>query len=195
MDDYEFAEGPEPAHEFEQELRGLVIINYEFALKGIAKSEDDSISPEDDAGFVSLIVNEHEDLRTAARNLALVGLVTRFQHWIIYLANLCRTEQMHGRSLMKELKDLHDKFPEVTNELEFFEELVNVRDSIVHADSRADWMHQYERHVAPKYRLGDRVEFTEAHLTQAIQKAIYTIGWYENYVTASRPSGLIFPKS
>src|SRR5271168_3561217 len=109
MDDYEFAEGPEPAQEFEVELRRLVIINYEFALKGIAQSEDDSISPEDDQGFANLIRNEHDDWRVAARNLALVGLVTRFHHWLIYLANLSRTEQMHSVGLIKELKFLHER--------------------------------------------------------------------------------------
>lgn len=100
-----------------------------------------------------------------------------------------------GRGLILELKFLNQKYPQVTNEIEFFEKLVMVRDSTIHADSKAEWIFGgKQRIVASKYRKGDRVEFTEAHLAEAIQKAVSTIGSYEHCVETTNPPTVIFPK-
>jgi hypothetical protein len=82
----------EAPHEFEVELNCLVITNHKLTMRGIDRIEneemaavEESFEDEMDYDMVSSIRNAHsqfyDDLRVAARNLTLVGLITRLQHW------------------------------------------------------------------------------------------------------------------
>src|SRR6266513_692441 len=82
----------EVAHEFEIDLNCVVITNHRLTLEGIDNAEEKDLAEfqEDIAvedyetigSTVSYLQRFYEDLRRAAHLLALVGLVTRFQHWI-----------------------------------------------------------------------------------------------------------------
>jgi hypothetical protein len=95
-DDIEGLETVDLPHPFETELFCLVTANHQIALDGIAQQEEKMVShleqslQGENADVVSSIVSGHqnfyEDLRRALRNFSLVGVVTRFDHWISRLA-------------------------------------------------------------------------------------------------------------
>jgi hypothetical protein len=80
------------AHDFEIELHMLVTANHEFTISAIDRDEDGELSKIDDEFHVESdeviysirgqLQNTYDDFRRAARLLALVGLVTRLQHWV-----------------------------------------------------------------------------------------------------------------
>jgi hypothetical protein len=82
----------EVAHQFEIDLTTLVVLNHQLTVDGIATLEQREIAQtkEDLAGEDPEVLDSqvrfqewfYSDLRIDARNLALVGLITRFQHWI-----------------------------------------------------------------------------------------------------------------
>ena len=110
------------------------------------------------------------EMRRAANHLAVVGLVTRLEHWI---ARFVRLKQLPVSSLCKDLKVLNDSLREVGPvPVAFFKELVTARDSVIHADSKAKWQHKRTREVAKHYRNGGELEVTEDQLKDAIVKAI-----------------------
>jgi hypothetical protein len=185
-------------HDFEIDLNCVVVANYGFTLEAIDRSEDQELSKIDEGfghegreivnSIMSHQQNFYEDLRQAVRRLALVALVTRLQHWI-------------GR-FVKQLK-VNPGRPNLANQLEalnktlgvgpvpvlFFEELVTVRDSIIHADSRTEWTYQrIPRRVSYQYSnpYGD-VELSDEQLKDAIQKAIQQVKWYDQKASTVGP--------
>jgi hypothetical protein len=198
MVEYEFEEHEVP-HEFEIDVRRVVLINHELLLQGIDRAEDEEVekfdmSKEDERSLVGWIGRQHDEFRIAANNLALVGLITRFNHWLTHLANRIRDDKdkSFDRSIAKELKFLNGEFKGTPIKPTVFKELVDVRDSIIHADSKASWTYNGDpRQVAPRFTHLGEVRFTEADLHEAFQNALLAVTWYEHQVeqweSAERP--------
>jgi hypothetical protein len=66
----------------------------------------------------------------------------------------------------------------------FFEDLATARDSIIHADSRAEWKHNGSlRKVADHYRNAyEDMDLSEEQLKDAIQKATQQVKWYDEKI-------------
>jgi hypothetical protein len=94
LDDLDFTndEIVEVAHEFAVDLNCVVVANHRFMLEGITRAEDEEVQQWQEAlaledsqialSQISHVQSRYEELRKAANRLALVGLVTRLQHWI-----------------------------------------------------------------------------------------------------------------
>lgn len=184
----------EIAHEFEVDLNSVVVVNHRFALDGIDRAENEVIKqreeelahddPEALASALSHIEWGFEGLRKASRQLALVGVVTRLQHWIsiaLLDKRLCgKPEEKSDSMLINQLAFLNELLGCGPVPISFFEELVNVRDSIIHADSKAKWKHGRDRKVADQYtNPWGCVEFAEEDLQEAIDNSIRQVVWYD----------------
>ena len=189
MEEYEF-EAQEIPHEFEIDVRRVVLINHELVLQGIDRAETEEVEKfdltnEDQGAVVSWIESKHDEFRQAANNLALVGLITRFHHWLTHLANRIRDDkdESFDRSIAQELGFLNSKFKGTPIKPSVFKGLVDVRDSIIHADSKASWKHDgRHRQIDPKFTHLDEVRFTEADLHEAFRNALLAVTWYEHQV-------------
>ena len=184
----------EESHPFEIELNVLVKVNHQLTVEGITKLEEDEIARTrdslglEDPDLVDSQVRWQQsfyvEMRRAANHLAVVGLVTRLEHWI---ARFVRLNQLPVSSLCKNIKVLNDSLHEVGPVKEsFFKDLVTVRDSVIHADSKAKWQHKRTREVAKHYRNGGELEVTEDQLKDAISKAIEQVKWYDEKFTQAR---------
>ena len=71
--------------------------------------------------------------------------------------------------------------------VQFFGELVTLRDSIIHNDSQAEWVHNgKQRKVADRYRKYDRIELTDEQLKEAIEKCVQQVKWYDERIAVTR---------
>lgn len=198
-------------HAFETDLHCVVVANYALTLEGIDRSEEEELAKSDKdfahedfetvRSMTAPLQNFYDGLRQAARRLALVALVTRLQHWIGGFAKQmkaipCKTKHTgYNSTLANQIGALNKilgigPIPEI-----FFEDLATARDSIIHADSRAEWKHNGSlRKVADHYRTpyGD-VDLSEEQLKDAIQKAIQQVKWYDEKMYAAVPL-IMFPK-
>jgi len=177
-------------HPFEEEVDCLVRTNHTFVMTNISRLEKENIAmrekatdcPElgSDLAETRAIAN---DLRRAANALALVGLVTRLNHWVSIFVEEITNETAKNRGLVTNLKRLNDQTGSGPVSIEFFDNLVTVRDSIVHADSQIEWTHQgRKRQVSEQYAnttSGD-IEFTETHLQEAMENSIKQVKWYDD---------------
>jgi hypothetical protein len=192
-------EPQEIAHDFEIDLNCVVVANHNLTLEAIDRDEDEELAKIEQASILEdyeiarsitgTLQNFYDDLRLAARRLAVVGLVTRFQHWIIRFVQRRKLglEKSEKPKLVKQLNALDKDLGMGPVCVEFFENLVGVRDSVIHGDSRAEWEHNGRvRKVAEEYRnpYGD-VEITEEQLKEAIEKAIQQVKWYEERLSAA----------
>jgi hypothetical protein len=190
--DESLSEVIEDAHEFAVDLNYLVIANHKFTMEGIKRAEDealtglqDSLKYETDRDIVSSIIcheeNFFDNLRVAARNLAVVGLVTRLQHWAGAYARRIDPTREAGQSVQKELSFLNSQLGAPPIETSFFLKLAEVRHSVIHADSQPRWTHLGKaRSVDPRYAPnGYRVEVEDEYLEDAVAKAITQIKWYD----------------
>jgi hypothetical protein len=192
-------EGLQPveiAHEFDIDLDTLVVRNHTFTMKGIDKEEEES-SGEIETDLVgeyydvlsSQLAWEHtfyDGLRRAARNIAIVGLVTRFDHWIGRFTNrlppeMRRQSQVSPSALINRLHDLNSYLGPGPLPVGHFEELVTARDSVIHNDSRIEWDHRGKPHrVSERYiNACDELEFSEEQLAKAIEEVKTQVKWYE----------------
>jgi uncharacterized protein YjbI with pentapeptide repeats len=161
-----------------------------LVLESIDRAEAEEVAKldltdENQRGVATWIERQHDEFRRAANNLALVGLVTRFHHWLTFLANRIRDDKHKSfdRSIAKELRFLNSKFKNAPVEEAVFEKLVDVRDSIIHANSQASWKFRgTPRQIDPKFSRLDEVNFTGADLREAFQNALLAVGWYEHQV-------------
>ena len=188
----------EIAHDFEIDLNCVVVANHALTLEGIDRAEDieltkiqEGFAHEDYETVRSItghLQNFYEDLRQAANRLALVGLVTRLQHWTdrFVIQTKVKSERVYDSLLANEIAALN-KFlgvgpiPEM-----FFQDLVTARDSIIHADSKAEWLyHGSLRKVADHHRNGFDVEITKEQLADAVQKAAQQVKWYDEKMHAT----------
>ncbi len=196
------------SHPFEIEINLLVRVNHELTIAAIGQLEEDGIAEyrknfADEPDIGDSLIRDHEvfcdDLRKAANHLAAVGLVTRFQHWIEKLAKKAgwKPPKKYDRpKIVYQLEHLNDK---VVGEgsgvpVEFFENLITARDSVIHNDAKATWEYQGRtREIASCYRnfAGEHgeLEMTEAHLGEAVEKAIAQVKWYtSNLPEKDRPT-------
>lgn len=155
-------------HEFEEDLTQLVIANHQFTLEGINRFEEESVDY-DMPGFF-------EDLRAAANNLAVVALIIRLDHW---LRKCAATLKIQGGNIMEMLKRLNQRLDDGPVPIAFFQDLVNVRDCVVHGDSKATWSNRDQR-VSRRY-VNDygRVALNEEQVKEAITKTIQQVQWYD----------------
>jgi hypothetical protein len=172
----------EVAHPFEVEINVLVKLNHQLTLEGIAKQEEDEIAETEesleleDRDLVDSQIrwqqNFYAELRKAANHLAVVGLVTRFQHWIENFVKQSRASpsRAHKCKLRNQLEALNKSLGVGPVRVAFFEDLVNARDSVIHGDSKAKWEFNGTREVAAHYRSGSGLEITEVQLSEAIEK-------------------------
>src|SRR5438552_7891567 len=190
----------EVAHEFAVDLNCRVVTNNSFTLEGITRAEDEEIrnwqlaleDPKAASSAIGHARTEFDNLRKAANHLALVGLVTRLQHWIgRFLRKHRLTPERHKRPdgsrdslLISQLKILNKTLgDEGPVSISDFEELVDVRDSIIHGDAQAEWTDDRDkrnRKVADEYRnaYGD-VELSESQVKVAVEKSIRQVAWYD----------------
>jgi len=187
-------------HAFETDLHCVVVANYTLTLEGIDRSEEEELAKIDKdfaredfetvRSMTSDLQNFYDDLRQAARRLALVGLVTRLQHWIGGFAKQmkatpCKAKQTgYNSTVANQIAALNKLLgigpvPEM-----FFEDLATARDSIIHADSRAEWKHNGSlRKVADHYRNAyEDMDLSEEQLKDAIQKATQQVKWYDEKI-------------
>ena len=188
----------EMSHEFEVDLTCLVIANHKITMEGIAHAEDEelanlqeSLKDETDREMVWSIVsyqrNFYDDLRVAARNLAVVVLVTRLQRWAGAYARRIDPKREAGQPIDKELNFLNGKLgPPPNDATQFFFDLAEVRHSVIHADSQPQWSFKGKtRSVDQRYvPNGYRVEVDDEGLRDAIAKAIAQIKWYDEKFAA-----------
>jgi hypothetical protein len=189
-------EPQEIAHDFEIDLHMLVRANHEFTITAIDREEDEELAKIDSdfhaenyeivRSIRGQLQNTYEDLRRAARLLALVGLVTRLDHWISRFArwrNLTGLKQSKPREpkLVTQLNALNQDLGNGPVPVDFFEKIVTLRDSVIHGDSQTEWG---GRKVAEEYRSAQGADLTEEQLQEAIQQSIAQVKYYDERIQA-----------
>jgi hypothetical protein len=185
----------EVPHWFEIELNVLVKVNHRLTIEGIARLESEEIAKirkdleREDRELVDGHIRFREaysdEMRRAAHLLALVGLVTRFQHRIKKWLKDGKITVSKGResSLIKRLRALNDALGDPGPvPVQYFEDLLTARDSAIHGDSQAYWRDDRSdemREVATHYRNGSELEVSEEHLSEAFAKTIAQVKWYD----------------
>jgi hypothetical protein len=178
-------------HPFEEEVEWLVRTNHQLLCERLIRIEEEEVSrlskqdaDESEIGSeIAFTRSNSAELRKEANSLSLVALVTRFQHWVRILVGDLRgnTPKTFGlKNHLEALKELGDGCPVP---VEYFYELETVRDSIIHADSDAEWMRGAKRRrVVDKYLdTGlEHVELTEAHILEAIENSIKQVRFYQD---------------
>jgi len=194
-------EPQEIPHEFEIDLNCIVVTNHALTLEGINRSEDEELAKIEEGfahedfetvrSITGYLQNFYEDLRQAAHRLALVGLITRLQHWVERFAEQTnvKKDKIRDSLLANQIEALNKLLGPGPTPVSFFQDLVTVRDSIIHADSKAEWEHNGKpRRVANHYRNAFDVELNEEHLKEAVQKTTEQVKWYDEKINASRIS-------
>jgi hypothetical protein len=189
----------EVAHSFEIDLRTVVVVNHQMTIDGIGSLEQREIAQtrekfaaEDPEVLDSLVRFQewfYSDLRIAANHLALVGLITRFQHWIEkFTQELCITPTRNDdAALIGHLKALNRTLSQGPIPVAFFEDLITARDSVIHRDAKTQWTYKKKkRTVATHYCNGSKLEITEDQLKDAITKAIEQVMWYDEKIAPRR---------
>jgi hypothetical protein len=95
--------------------------------------------------------------------------------------------------LVRQLGDLNKYLGVGPEPVEFFAALVDVRDSVIHADSRAQWEYEKRdsvelRQVEKRYvrETGDELDLSENDLKEAVEKTKAQIIWYDERLRAMR---------
>ena len=129
-------------YEFKIDINTLVTVNHKITLEGISLSEQEEIatfhSDDEDERRSHRREQENfsEDLRRAANHLALVGLITRFQHWINkFVQELPSATKANHLSVARGIDVLNKALGVGPVSEKEFSELVDVRDSIIHQNS------------------------------------------------------------
>jgi hypothetical protein len=185
-------------HPFEEELGWLVRTNHTLVLESISRIEREEIALEN---LDPIETHTYSDeLRRAANNLALVALVTRLHHWVsVFVEELPKhnTKQKSAKEigLVKNLTTLNAAFARTESSpipMDFFENLVTARDAIIHADAKSEWTYRGEkRQVSERYAntVSGEVDFTEAHLQEAIENSVRQVKWYDDRLDALQGQG------
>jgi len=188
----------EESHEFEVDIACVVIANHGYALEGIQRAEEQHIANvrhslvEEDWDFVNPEIRHaetfYEGLRRSANRLAVVGLVTRLQHWTSRFAKrakIGKPARIHQSQLLNQMEALNKLLGHQIVAVTFFRELVDVRDSVVHANSQAEWEYPEgcNRQVAQHHRSPwSEVEFSAEQLKEAVAKTIQQVKWYDENI-------------
>lgn len=184
-------------HPFEEELGWLVSTNHRLVMENISRIEEEADGTADHMDLAEIHAYSDE-LRRAANNLALVGLVTRLHHWLSIFVEELTNKNARDNSLVKNLTRLNERIGEGPISIGFFENLVTVRDSIIHADTKIEWEFSGKKtgkKTGKKRRVVDRyanvslgeIEFTQAHLQEAIEKSTKQVKWYDERLDALNP--------
>jgi hypothetical protein len=163
-------EPQEIAHDFEIDLHMLVTANHEFTIAAIDREEDEELSKIDGEfhlesheviySIKGQLQNTYDDFRRAARLLALVGLVTRLQHWISRFAQrrkLTSVKQSKPREpkLVTQLNALNRDLGDGPVSVDFFEKIVTLRDAVIHGDSQMEWGGTTQRGNSKSHRASE----------------------------------------
>ena len=183
------------AHPFEVDLNCLVILNHTFTLQSIEHAEDtdsddlhESLAGEDSEVIGSALrwsTIFYENLRRAARNMAVVGLVTRLEHWTEKFTQQAKVSKQseHRSTLIRKLGDLNNYLGAEHVPIIFFVGLVDARDSVIHADSKAEWEHKGTRAVRKDYTNAyGELDVSENHLQEAIENVTKQVKWYDEQI-------------
>ncbi len=198
LNDLNFPDFPvQVAHEFEVDLNCVVAANHRFALDAIDRTEQDEIGRlqeelSDDSDTLSSALGhlafEFEMLRQASRQLAMVGVITRLQHWIqtfVIVGDLDgRPQKCSDSKLVSQLEFLNNSLGCGPIETSVFENLVNIRDSIIHHDSQVKWNYNgKDKEIASDFTNHQGcLEIKEEQLEEAIRGSIRQITWYDEHL-------------
>lgn len=184
-------------HLFELDLDHMAVMNLRFTLDGIGDLEKElakNIDPahEEDVRLRSKWNQSFcNDLRLTAYRMAVVTLVTRFQHWISMLVKAAQITVSKKRNdpstLMVQLEALNQALGDGPIPFRLFDELEEIRNSVIHADSKAEWesMPGKYRKVADAFKNANgEVEIREDQLQAAVSAMIVQVGWYEGKIAA-----------
>jgi hypothetical protein len=183
-------------HPFEEEVESLLRANHFLLFGSIADNERKGEAairenPEaEEPEFVHADISDMHDffneLRSAATNLTLVGLVTRLQHWISIFVEELTKENAKDRGLTSNLKTLNKETGSGLVPIEFFQGLSKVRNSIVHADSEVEWNYLDKKQRVPERYINStgQLDFKEADLDEAMKNSITQVKWYDDRLEA-----------
>jgi hypothetical protein len=194
FDPQAFDDSFEIPHDFEIDLHILVRQNHQFLMEKIDQDEDQElakltdIDPDDARHSMETSLSYfYDDLRRAAHNQTIVALVTRLSVWIGRLyKKVAKGKQQNG--LWLQLPELENVLGTGPTPIQFFLELVTVRDSVIHNNSESKWEYNGKpRAVAPQYvNSRDVVELTQEQVEDAIKKCIEQVRWYDEKLRANR---------
>ena len=197
-------------HPFEEDVQFLVKTTYDLLCENIARREEEEITeaekiedPRDAGAERQWVKSNADELRQEARSIAVVTLVTRFQHWLrVFVKELTEKEPPNG--VESNLRTLSEKLGKGPVPAECFCELETVRDSIIHADSSVEWMRGSQQRRVPlkyrevsvegllKFKLTEeqlreirenamaQINLTDEHIQEAMARSIQQIKWYED---------------
>ena len=177
-------------HAFAVDLNLSVVTSYRYALERIIAAEEDELdyvsaqfAGEDHEVLLAALSGTRrnfDELREAASRLALVGSVTRFGHW---LEKLAKKVPARSSAITYNLKALENEVGRGPESASYFKQLVDVRDSIIHANAAATWTYNHERSVAARYRNPyGTIEFSEKDFEEAVSKMVSQISWYDEQI-------------
>lgn len=184
-------------HEFEVELNLVIVTNHRFTMEQIntAEHEDqDELYSEfrskADAQVLGSALSHSQifyaDLRQAANRLALVGAVTRLGDRVAMLVRDTESNLLDKKtdtSLISQLIHLDSMFKGGPDLGQYFKDLVDVRDSIIHANSKAEWHHKRERSIVDRYKNAyGSINFSNEDLGEAITKMVQQVSWYDEQI-------------
>jgi hypothetical protein len=179
---------------FEMDIDQMALMNLNSALIGIDSLENDLLKAteredEETARNIERDTKFYcEELRLNAYRMAVVMLVTRFQNWIGMLvkgAQITVTKKRNDPSmLVLQLQALNKKLGDGPVPVHFFDELEEVRNSVIHADLAIEWESAPGkfRRVANRYDSGANVEISDDQLKDATNKMVEQIKWYESQI-------------
>jgi hypothetical protein len=196
-------------HPFEEDVQFLVKTTYDLLCENIAHREEEGITeaekiedPHDAGTEVQWVESNADELRQEARSVAVVTLVTRFQHWLRIFVEDMKEKPVNG--VEKNLATLNKGLGEGPVPADFFCDLETVRDSIIHADSSVEWMRGSKQRRVPlkyrevsveglsKFKLTEeqlreirenamaQINLTDEHIQEAMAKSKQQIKWYED---------------
>jgi len=179
-------------HPFLEEVDWLLVPGHTLLCDAITKHEQEWMAkhcdpirdPEEYAVELGFIHSETDNLVQFANSMTLVSLVTRLQHAIRVFAKDVSNNPVERIGLVKNLETLNKQVGAGPVSIAFFGGLETVRDSIVHADSKAEWMRgKTKRSVPIKYRdlSLEWVHVTEAHIQEAVDNSIKQVKWYDDH--------------
>jgi len=191
-------EPQEIAHEFEIDLHNAVIANHNAMLEGIDREEESELLDIKDGfrledhetvgSMLGYVQSGYDERRQKGRLSAVVVIVTRLEQWISRFATHLKVKpaRVKKNGLANLIEALNNVLGDGPVPTEFFEDLAELRHSVVHANSRAEWNFKGQRRrVADCYRNSwDDAELSEEQLKEAIQKTIEHVKWYDEKIQA-----------
>jgi len=170
-------------HMLRIEFSSLITINHQIGIEGITQIEQEELSQIKDHDEKSSQRRFFDDLRIAANSLALVAVVARLDHWVMRFCDKLNLEPKKSNQksrIVRKMESLNDKLGVGPVPLSFFADLVTARDSVVHGDSQSEWdFDGSKREVAAKYMNFYRLEVSEDQVTEAVEKTLEQLIWYE----------------